>query len=777
MFPALNIDSGWINYIRHPTRYKKIKVLAKLDGTNWYDISDWVVSVKVNNQLEMFETPAIDKHSITVANYNHEWCPTSFNDVFDPAHGKFNGTQEQAYLNKIWEVKTSVEVEKSVLSFDGIDDQIPISWNQDMILNNFTMELWAKPTKTVEIHSESNSGVPNGTGYEKSLAIAETHGQSNDSCGAGLNLGINGLEVIEHTNSYYPSVLTYSTDLSGWHHITIVYENRTPKLYIDGVYIKTGLTGTKTYVFPGVSKSFTGYPGKIGAGVYGYFEGDISEVRLWNYARNETEIRNNMYKTLTGKENGLVAYYKFDTGSGNILKDYAGNNDGVIYGATWDTVSTEIPLFWGIKETLKEKKNTATINVADRGFSLTRKKLETDVFFTDKYPQEVLELLLQEAGFTSNDFDFQNITNDTFKVFYIAKRNKTYWQNIVDFVKTVNGRFSTTPEGKFIFRTRVDNESLTAEDTTAVNTLTEENFSNYQLDTKQKYNSCKVEAETLSIESTQKNVVEAELQGNNKVISPAKTAKFEFEYVSDFALNVSDFIVMYYSVGIMSGNEFIPTAIQEGISFYWNDQIIPEDNNIKIISYTKYADKVVLEIENKNTETYVAIDKIQIKGIRVFKAGTSKYIVKNETGEPDAEYSAKSSFVNQTALEEMKDAISDEIQKKVFLSANMNEFYPDFYAGNLVNIAVPTLGIGGSVFLVRGVNHTIEKGHWQTKLELMEWSINYVTTTAERKETIKALALIWTLSDLQEYLEKQETKQPNFGDIMFGTNVFGTDGR
>ena len=65
------------------------------------------------------------------------------------------------------------------------------------------------------------------------------------------------------------------------------------------------------------------------------FEGVISEVRVWNTARTQTEIQDNMNTVLTGTETGLVAYYKFDEGTGTTLTDYAGTNDGTIYGASW----------------------------------------------------------------------------------------------------------------------------------------------------------------------------------------------------------------------------------------------------------------------------------------------------------------------------------------------------------------------------------------------------------------------------------------------------------
>jgi len=66
-----------------------------------------------------------------------------------------------------------------------------------------------------------------------------------------------------------------------------------------------------------------------------YLHGIMNDVRIWNTARTQTEIQENMHKELTGDESGLVAYYKMNEFSGNTLIDHAGDNDGRIEGAHW----------------------------------------------------------------------------------------------------------------------------------------------------------------------------------------------------------------------------------------------------------------------------------------------------------------------------------------------------------------------------------------------------------------------------------------------------------
>ena len=57
--------------------------------------------------------------------------------------------------------------------------------------------------------------------------------------------------------------------------------------------------------------------------------GDITEVRVWNVARNEQEIWDNMYD-VDPQTPGLIGYWKFDEGACNVIKDWTGNgNDAV----------------------------------------------------------------------------------------------------------------------------------------------------------------------------------------------------------------------------------------------------------------------------------------------------------------------------------------------------------------------------------------------------------------------------------------------------------------
>ena len=65
----------------------------------------------------------------------------------------------------------------------------------------------------------------------------------------------------------------------------------------------------------------------------GMWEGGIAEVRLWNNALNEDEVKDNMRKVLLGTELGLVGYWRLNEGPGAMIFDFSSyNNVGPVKG-------------------------------------------------------------------------------------------------------------------------------------------------------------------------------------------------------------------------------------------------------------------------------------------------------------------------------------------------------------------------------------------------------------------------------------------------------------
>jgi hypothetical protein len=150
----------------------------------------------------------------------------------------------------------------------------------------FTMEFWARPTATIGTFpaSQSVSGYASISGQR--YALFPEYQNSASEAGAGVSVGTNGIVVVEHSydNASAPLVYTMNNDIpdDGWLHIAVVYENQTPKLYVNGVLKKSGLSSGKT-VYP--SSAF----GENGSG-YGYYSGSLDEVHIVNRALSAAEI-------------------------------------------------------------------------------------------------------------------------------------------------------------------------------------------------------------------------------------------------------------------------------------------------------------------------------------------------------------------------------------------------------------------------------------------------------------------------------------------------------
>jgi len=68
-----------------------------------------------------------------------------------------------------------------------------------------------------------------------------------------------------------------------------------------------------------------------------HFKGSIDEVRIWNVARSQDQVREYMNRSLKGTEPGLAGYWKFDEDKGDIVKNSTAYlNNGVAGKLLWD---------------------------------------------------------------------------------------------------------------------------------------------------------------------------------------------------------------------------------------------------------------------------------------------------------------------------------------------------------------------------------------------------------------------------------------------------------
>ncbi|MCF8370708.1 MAG: choice-of-anchor D domain-containing protein [Bacteroidales bacterium] len=186
------------------------------------------------------------------------------------------------------------------LTLDGSGDYLEATVNVSE--SNYTCEMWFKT-------NSSNGGLFSviGGGHDRHIYLNN----------GNITTRVWSNEVINTSGYNYGD--------GNWHHVAHVFGGTQggQKIYVDGILKASG------------SKSYSDFTSQTGIDVgysadKGYFNGQIDEVRIWNYAKSQTEILAQMNNTLIGNEPNLEVYYSFD----NFLPlDYSGNShNGTLYG-------------------------------------------------------------------------------------------------------------------------------------------------------------------------------------------------------------------------------------------------------------------------------------------------------------------------------------------------------------------------------------------------------------------------------------------------------------
>lgn len=212
----------------------------------------------------------------------------------------------------------------NALLFDGVDDYVNFGnspvFNVDTAV---TYEMWIRPDTSV-LGWILNKWV----GFQQDFQL--TFG--------GGGIGFYFYNVFGSVPLQTASVIP----LNQYSHIAATYNGSTAAIYINGKLDTSKSVGS----FPGISSGnlFMGSnPDRAGAEYP--FKGAIDEFRIWNTARNETEIISSMHQELEGNEPGLIGYWNFNEGIDTIAADKTNNgNDGIINGAAWIVSGITLPV-------------------------------------------------------------------------------------------------------------------------------------------------------------------------------------------------------------------------------------------------------------------------------------------------------------------------------------------------------------------------------------------------------------------------------------------------
>jgi len=237
------------------------------------------------------------------------------------------------------------EVQNNALQFDGIDDQVVFalpSLFDDITGNDFTVEAYVYPIGNVFSRIFFAQKDP-------SNFVSVSTGNGNNIYFYVIRGGVT-----------YSRSTSASLPLNQWTHVAArwIAATQTVEILFNGV-LQSASSG-------GSSSSGTNEIMCLGTRPDGaqYFSGILDEVRLWNTARTNTEIVENLGHSVPPDAPGLAAYYKLDEGTGSVAADSSpnSNNGTLINNPTWIVPSTAPLISTGESCQIIPKTFTITVN-------------------------------------------------------------------------------------------------------------------------------------------------------------------------------------------------------------------------------------------------------------------------------------------------------------------------------------------------------------------------------------------------------------------------------
>jgi uncharacterized membrane protein len=127
-----------------------------------------------------------------------------------------------------------------------------------------------------------------------------------------------------------------------WQHVAATFSNGVVQLYLNGVRVRRA-TAVRTPINSSQPLAF----GREGNFSGGTLDGRLDEIRIWRVVRTASQIANWRRRSLSGTENGLVGYWRFDEGQGQVAGDATGRGHEGRLGETtgvdsWDPRWTSV---------------------------------------------------------------------------------------------------------------------------------------------------------------------------------------------------------------------------------------------------------------------------------------------------------------------------------------------------------------------------------------------------------------------------------------------------
>ena len=198
---------------------------------------------------------------------------------------------------------------------NGTQDYVDCGDNINLAEQSFTIELWAKRNSL----------------DDQQCLIGQGTNDKNHALLIGFRAG--GKFFFDFFTNYIQTPTPYTDQ--NWHHWACTYDSdtKTRALYCDGKLIESRVSTSDTLA---TGNFYIGCRTATSSGCQEGFSGCIADVRVWEIARTEKEIRDSMYLQLTGKEVDLVGYWRLggiSEGQERKVVDFSVNgHEGIVHG-------------------------------------------------------------------------------------------------------------------------------------------------------------------------------------------------------------------------------------------------------------------------------------------------------------------------------------------------------------------------------------------------------------------------------------------------------------
>ena len=211
-------------------------------------------------------------------------------------------------------------------SFDGSNDSMTIPHSnaeQPFNTDSTSVSMWLKTTTTSE-----------------SRLLFKGYGPSSNESLWDHRVMTNGKAYFywrDETNTIIKTLTsTTSVNDGSWHHVLVVRDGSTLKMYVDG-----SLEATATGVSGTWSGTYDMHLGKWDHPSYSathWFNGSLDDVKIWSHALSATEataLYNEGHPGVFTLTENRTGYWRLETDA----QDYQGSNNGTVTGATFSEVS------------------------------------------------------------------------------------------------------------------------------------------------------------------------------------------------------------------------------------------------------------------------------------------------------------------------------------------------------------------------------------------------------------------------------------------------------